>query len=389
MQTLVTGWTAEARGMSEERGHSRFTEIWNNFILSRPQTRPCKFTFYTYHVQYIRMRVRVGIVGCGWAGTIHAMAYANNPAVELVGMYDLRFSKARKLAQRYGAYAFHSLEELVRADLTAVSVATDPESHAEIVGQCLEAGLNVFCEKPLTRDPKTSHELCNLAATKNLSLGVNFNMRFSPLVQRVAMSIKNKNDIVFCRADLFQCPPQIKKATTFNLLLVYDAAIHLIDLMHFLVGDIFNVYAKGLYHNTLLYAISVIIQFSANSIGLLTCSFWGTQLGYAPFITLEIVTKQKHLVIYNLTDLLLTRTHKNSIHNVYVPSIFEPKEYSSLMISSINAWIQSLLIGRPPPVDGWQAFKAECVAQAIVESLTNEIPVKIKNILPEYFYYNL
>jgi len=56
--------------------------------------------------------VKVGILGAGFMGGMHAEVYQNLPNAELVAVADRDLDKARKLAGKYGAIAYSTAEDL-------------------------------------------------------------------------------------------------------------------------------------------------------------------------------------------------------------------------------------------------------------------------------------
>jgi len=67
----------------------------------------------------------------------------------------------------------------------AVYVATPHALHAEAVRPCLEAGVAVLCEKPLTCDPITTEDLIDLACTNGAPLAEAYMYRAHPQIERV------------------------------------------------------------------------------------------------------------------------------------------------------------------------------------------------------------
>ena len=115
-----------------------------------------------------RESLRAGIVGCGSIGRSHALSYANNARVELVGVFDIVPARAEKYAARYGTAAYGSCRELLDQQPDLVSVATPPGSHTEVAVELLESGCSVLLEKP----PATNlADMDVLAAAEEMSSG--------------------------------------------------------------------------------------------------------------------------------------------------------------------------------------------------------------------------
>ena len=121
---------------------------------------------------------RVGVIGTGWvAQERHIPSFQAIPGVEVAGVYDRREDQARQVAHRFGIpFAARRREDLLDADLDAVSIATSPWSHAEHTCMALESGLHVFCEKPMAlgADEASAMAEAASAAAKTLTVSHNF-----------------------------------------------------------------------------------------------------------------------------------------------------------------------------------------------------------------------
>lgn len=95
-------------------------------------------------------QLRVGVIGCGGIANAHAKAYAATGRTRLVAVADILPDRAESFAERYGAERHHASAEdlLAGGDLDLISIATPPDSHAEIVEAVLAAGIDVVVEKP-------------------------------------------------------------------------------------------------------------------------------------------------------------------------------------------------------------------------------------------------
>ena len=111
----------------------------------------------------------VGIIGCGKISLIrHIPEYAENTGVKIIGFFDYVYERASELAEKYGARAFKSLDELLNCEeIDAVSVCTTNVTHCEVTCQALESGKHVLCEKPMA----TSREECELMLSTARSAG--------------------------------------------------------------------------------------------------------------------------------------------------------------------------------------------------------------------------
>ncbi len=129
-------------------------------------------------------RIRAGIVGVGFMGTVHARAIRRSGGVvsRVVGSSP---ESSREGHERTGAETVTStVEELLAADdVDVVHVCTPNASHAPLVRAAIAAGKHVVCEKPLAIDAAEAGELLALATAAGATATVPFVYRFYPTVR--------------------------------------------------------------------------------------------------------------------------------------------------------------------------------------------------------------
>lgn len=97
-------------------------------------------------------KVRIGIIGTGQIGKAHIRRYAEIPEVELVAFCDIRKDEADRVARQYGVSSVYTdyRDLLARDDIDSVDVCVHNFLHAPFTIAGLEAGKNVYCEKPMS-----------------------------------------------------------------------------------------------------------------------------------------------------------------------------------------------------------------------------------------------
>lgn len=134
--------------------------------------------------------LKIGIVGMGGIGNLHADCYKKDELAELVCVCDLVKEKADAAAERLGVEAFYSLSDMLKAhpELDVVDITTsgfeNGSWHYEPVMQALDAGKNVLVEKPISNDIEEARAMVKYATAKDLYLGCNLNHYFSEPAER-------------------------------------------------------------------------------------------------------------------------------------------------------------------------------------------------------------
>lgn len=137
--------------------------------------------------------VGYAIVGVSKFAEFCLSAYGGIAGLQPVGAWNRTASKAEALASRTGMQAYPELKALL-ADprVQLVHIGTTPATHAELAMQALSAGKHVLVEKPIATDPVDAQRMVQRAAERDLALGVNFMMRYGPLVEPVRQLIADE-----------------------------------------------------------------------------------------------------------------------------------------------------------------------------------------------------
>ncbi|MBI2172260.1 MAG: Gfo/Idh/MocA family oxidoreductase [Chloroflexi bacterium] len=125
--------------------------------------------------------LRVGVIGVGFGSTVHIPAFFSEGA-QVVAVCARREERAEKAAHDFGvARAFTDYRQLLdMGDLDAVSIATPPANHYEMVMAALEAGKHVLCEKPFALDQGQAMEMAEKASRVGRTAMVAHEFRFAP-----------------------------------------------------------------------------------------------------------------------------------------------------------------------------------------------------------------
>lgn len=132
--------------------------------------------------------VRVGLIGCGKVGQLHAAAVAGLPEAELAAVCDAIPERAQAFAARFGGKPFTDLAAMLR-DVEAVIIGTPHPLHAAPAVQAAEAGVHVLVEKPLAANLADCDAMIAAARTAGVTLGVISQRRWFDPVARIKAAI--------------------------------------------------------------------------------------------------------------------------------------------------------------------------------------------------------
>jgi UDP-N-acetyl-2-amino-2-deoxyglucuronate dehydrogenase len=121
--------------------------------------------------------IRFGIIGCGRAAVPVAQAIVDSTLTRLSSVFDIDARLAEDLANRYAIAAAPSQEALLaNPEVDAVYIAVPHDRLHPIALQVLQAGKHALVEKPLSISLSEAEELVNFAETRQLTLGVYYEM---------------------------------------------------------------------------------------------------------------------------------------------------------------------------------------------------------------------
>lgn len=195
--------------------------------------------------------INFAIVGCGRIAQRHAEHIAKRGTLTCV--CDNIPEKADALAEKYGAKAFYTLEEMLSSGIPidVVSICSPNGLHAEHSIAALKAGCHVLCEKPMAITVLDCGEMIKTAEQSNKRLFAIKQNRFNPPVEAVKNAIDSgKLGRIYSvqlscfwnrNADYYN--NSWKGTKTLDGGTLFTQFSHFIDLLYWLVGDIKSAHA--------------------------------------------------------------------------------------------------------------------------------------------------
>ena len=194
-------------------------------------------------------KVRIGIVGTGYIGNVHARIYSGLENAEVTALYDIVQEKADKTSSGVGGRVCDSREELFEY-CDAVLVCTPNKTHLEIALDAIEHGKHVFCEKPFSIGVEAATKLRDAANASEKVFQVGHNRRFAPVYKALAEIVgtdrPHSAHIKMNRGELLNPVWTGDVDVTGGFL--YETTIHLFDMVRHQFGEIEELVAYGSQH---------------------------------------------------------------------------------------------------------------------------------------------
>ena len=319
-------------------------------------------------------KINYGIIGAGHIGNFHSQQIQNiKPSVHVVGIYDINFKQAQKIALQNNIVAFKNLTELLSL-CDAVSIATPADTHTAIALQALEEKCHVFIEKPLATTIADCKKII-ASAERNKALGqVGHIERFNPAF--VIFNKSNQDIPQFIESK--RLTPFTERGIDTNVIL--DLMIHDIDLILYLVkSEIESIDANGISILTNSFdLVNARLSFKNGCVASLTAS----RISDSPMRKLRFFSKykytsldfQKHQLMTYRVEKKLTKPSLKSIFSFGNKSILLDKQIipnNNALFEELLSFIMSIHKSQDIQVSAWDGLHAIEVA-IMIQNKINE-----------------
>jgi predicted dehydrogenase len=140
-----------------------------------------------------RKPVRIGVIGVGQIGKHHLDNYSKIPDAQIVAIADINETEARRVAELHKIPDVYTdfRELLKRDDIEAVDVALHNNLHMPVTVAALEAGKNVYCEKPMAGSYRDAETMFNRAKELGRKLSIQLASLFANETKAAKYLIEN------------------------------------------------------------------------------------------------------------------------------------------------------------------------------------------------------
>jgi len=199
--------------------------------------------------------VNFGIVGCGHISRKHALALERIDDARLVAVHDNDFNRIAPFKKQYGVNIYVEYNDfLTDPGIDAVIICTPSGLHASMGLKAALAGKHILIEKPFALNLQDGQKLINTCREKNVKLGVVHPNRLKPVVQGLYRAINEGwfGEITHASAMLrWNRSPEYFRSAFWRGTreldggILFNQAIHNIDLFNWLIGPVVEVFAYG------------------------------------------------------------------------------------------------------------------------------------------------
>ena len=182
--------------------------------------------------------MRIGLLGAGRIGSLHAQTLIGKERVDSVAVYDPISSRAGELADDAGLDVADSVSDLL-ASVDAAVIASSTDSHAEHLEMAAAAGVPAFCEKPISTDLASTDRAIEAVESAGIPVMMGFNRRFDPgyRAARDAVADGSLGTLMLITGHHHDHRPPPEEYVPLSGGQFKDQLIHDFDLLRFVSGE--------------------------------------------------------------------------------------------------------------------------------------------------------
>lgn len=191
-------------------------------------------------------RCRIGLVGAGGVARRHARTLAAMGDVDLVGVTDVDPSRRDAFAAEAGIRPSDDVAALLARGPDAVWVCVPPFAHGEVEEAVAAAGVALFVEKPLGLDVATAERVAAAVRASGIPTATGHHWRSSAAVRRAQRIVAGRAVRLVTASWLDKVPPVAwwsRRSGSGGQ--VVEQAVHVLDLVRLLAGEVTEVHAFG------------------------------------------------------------------------------------------------------------------------------------------------
>ncbi len=185
--------------------------------------------------------LRIGLLGCGRIGQVHARSIRALDGAQVVAVSDAMPQAAQALAADTGAEVRETDAILTAGDVDAVVIGTPTDTHFDLIQSAARAGKAIFCEKPIDMSVANIRACIKVVAETGVPFMTGFNRRFDPNFAALRARLR-AGDIgaleLVTITSRDPAPPPISYIERSGGLF-RDMMIHDFDMARFLMGEEF------------------------------------------------------------------------------------------------------------------------------------------------------
>jgi myo-inositol 2-dehydrogenase/D-chiro-inositol 1-dehydrogenase len=331
--------------------------------------------------------MRIGLVGVGRIGALHAATLSGLPAVDELIIADADVGRAKEIAGRLGARVADTAEDLFSTGIDALVVASPTATHPGLIRRGVTANVPVFCEKPVAPDAAGTRDVIEATAGSSVPVQIGFQRRFDPGYEaaRDAAMTGRLGWLHTIRSTTFDPAPPPAGYIAGSGGIFRDCAVHDFDSIRWVTGrEVTQVFATGSNRGEDFFrdagdvdSASAVLTLDDGTIALVSCTRYNAA-GYD--VRLELLGSRSSVVagMDGRTPLLSTEPGASTAPTGMYRQFTD--RFRHAYIAELGAFTEVAAGNAPSPCTPGDALEAFYVAEACELSRHRNAPVAIEEV---------
>ncbi len=333
--------------------------------------------------------VRIGVIGAGRIGKIHAENLATRvPGAAVVAIADVNLQAAQELAEKlHVEQAYDDYKRIMQdKSIDAVAICSSTSTHADLMIEAAQAGKHIFCEKPIDHTFEKIDAAIAAVEKAGVKCQIGFNRRFDPNFKKVRELVQNDKigDLHILRiTSRDPAPPPAEYARVSGGMFL-DMTIHDFDMARYLSGsEVVEVYA----------AAGVMVDPAIGEAGdidtaVITLKFANGAIGTIDNSRKAVYGYDQRVEVFGSGGMaaVANNTPNSSVYSnadgvvSEKPLYFFLERYMDSFIAEMQDFIEAIREDKPTPVNALDGRKPVVIAMAANKSMKENRPVKLTEV---------
>jgi myo-inositol 2-dehydrogenase/D-chiro-inositol 1-dehydrogenase len=330
----------------------------------------------------------IGIIGAGRIGRIHAGNLVRHSNVRVKTICDIGVDHVREWATQLGIEQVTTDSQAMLKDpeIDAILICSSTDTHVDYIEQAAKAGKHIFCEKPISMDVNKTRAALKFVDDAGVILQTGFNRRFDVNFKKIKDSVSSgivgTPQIVKITSRDPALPPYSYIETSGGMFM--DMSIHDFDMARYVCGsDIEEVYTQG----------GVLVDPEVGRLGdvdtaIITLKFKNGAIGVIDNSRQAVYGYDQRVEVFGSEgSISANNEYPNAVQWSTKdgqfkdnPHYFFLERYQESYRTEVYGFIECVLTGAKPLVDGKDAIQAELIARAALRSHQENRPVKVEEV---------
>ncbi len=331
--------------------------------------------------------MRLGLIGLGRIGSVHAATLSALPAVDRLVVTDAVPAAIDAAVERFGAERADSPAAMIASGVDGIVIAAATNVHTELIRAGVEAGIPVFCEKPLSGVVAEAIDIAKFVNDHDVPVQIGYPRRFDPAfaAAKEAVVAGELGWLHTVRSTTLDPAPAPRAYIAVSGGIFRDCSVHDFDTVRWITGrEVVEVYATGTAHGDSMFeefgdvaTATTLLTFDDGATGIVSNTRYNAR-GYD--VRLELHGTDDSVAAGWSEQTPLRNMEPGAGWPSGSPWTFFMDRLTEAFRRELTAFTEVVAGSRPSPCTVDDALAVTFLAEAAQLSLTEHRPVRIDEV---------